>query len=592
MSFWAALVQSGALRPIDHALAHSLGRLEPTTPDDVLAALALTSLAVAQGHSGFDPTRPEQLLASPLPWPLPQQWCEQLALSPWVACPKPDEAAEPALLVLEYGLIYLRRYREYERQLAADLNRIGSAWVDVTAPEALAPLSAQLFPLDSADQHQAQAAALALESPLLLLTGGPGTGKTTTIARLLLLRVAQRRILSQSPPRIALAAPTGRAAERMAESMRRAVQQLSQTGIDPALCTALPTTGSTVHRLLGVIPDSIRFRHHSDDPLPFDIVVIDEASMLDLPMMAKLAAAIATGTQLLLLGDPDQLPSVDTGDILNAIVQACESGAGCPARRIHLHRSYRQSGALNLAPLAHAVREGDSAKTLELLRRRELSGVHFHEDHSEPVSILQVSLHRYWHALTAAGTPAKALSAINRLRILTAVREGPQGARSLNTQIEQYLAGRSTPAYFHGRLLMVTENSEPHQLYNGDTGLCLQGADGVIRVWFPGALPDHPRAFHPATLPAHESAFAMTVHKAQGAEFDEIWLQLPRHPQRVLSRELIYTGLTRARNQVHLAASTEVIEAALLNQTRRWSRLAERLKPAASASSEMGRPEP
>jgi len=248
MNLFAALNQSGTLRPIDHALAHSLKRLDPATPDDVLAAAALASLAIAHGHSGFNLAEPEQLVASPLPWPSPLIWGEQLAGSPWVAQPESSETAKPAPLVLEHGLLYLRRYREYEYQLAADLHRIGNAsllekplslrergWGEGTAKAVdsgikrpgglttkthLFPLFTQLFPPDTADQHQAQAATVALESPLLLLTGGPGTGKTTTIARLLVLRVAQRLAQGQPVPRIALAAPTGRAAERMAESLR------------------------------------------------------------------------------------------------------------------------------------------------------------------------------------------------------------------------------------------------------------------------------------------------------------------------------------------------------------------------------------
>ncbi|MGB3394036.1 MAG: exodeoxyribonuclease V subunit alpha, partial [Stenotrophomonas sp.] len=407
----------------------------------------------------------------------------------------------------------------------------------------------------------------------------------------------------------ALAAPTGRAAERMAESLRNAGQQLPQLGVDAALCAQLPTTGTTLHRLLGVIPESPRFRHHADNPLPFDVVVVDEASMIDLPLMAKLVEAIASGARLVLLGDPDQLPSVEAGDVLGAILRAAgdgtritgddaqtlqpllgelpaetiaETAATFAGTRVHLQRGYRQSEALQLAPLAAAMREGDGLRALSLLRSGELPGVHFHEGEGDPLRAWRDPLQRYWDALAAAQTPAQALALASRLRLLTAVREGPQGARSLNARIEELLGGTSprggAPAHFHGRLLLVTENSYRHRLFNGDVGICL--SDGATRgttAWFPGDAPDTPRPFRPAALPAHESAFAMTVHKAQGSEFGEVWLQLPRHDNRVLGRELLYTGITRARHALHLAGSAEVIETALSRHASRLSGLAQRL---------------
>ncbi|GAB3044833.1 exodeoxyribonuclease V subunit alpha [Stenotrophomonas tumulicola] len=604
MTLLSELRNTGQLRTLDHALAISLGRLRPETAPSVLVAAALASLAVSQGHAGFDPAQPQRLVEGGFDWPSPTQWLEQLRESEWVALPEqPGVASADAPLVLENGLLYLRRYREYERQLAEGLQRIGRFALPSMALESLASLFAQLFP-DAAGgvDHQARAAAVTLRHPLSLVTGGPGTGKTTTIARLLLLLVAQAMQAGRPAPRVALAAPTGRAAERMAESLRLATQRLQADGVDPALCEALPGSGTTLHRLLGVIPDSPRFRHHADNPLPFDVVVVDEASMIDLPMMAKLVEATASGTRLILLGDPDQLPSVEAGDVLSAILRASGDGEGtrsddaralqsllAPAtlrpdapptafagRRVQLQRGYRQGQALDLAPLATAVRNGDGAAAMALLRQGELAGVSFHEGLLDPLQEQREHLLARWRALGDAADPAQALAQAGRLRILTALREGAQGARGLNSRIEALLAG-ANPGYFHGRLLLVTENSYRHRLFNGDIGICLRDGSGATAAWFPGDVPTQPRAFHPAALPAHESAFAMTVHRAQGSEFDEVWLQLPRHDTRVLSRELVYTGLTRARQRLHVAGSAEVLGLALQRHASRLSGLAWRL---------------
>ena len=588
MSLLRALQQAGALRALDDALARTLRRLDPSTPDEVLAAAALASLAVANGHAGFDPAAPRQLVDAEIAWPDADAWMQALAASRFVATPaSSSEEAEAAPLVLEHGLLYLRRYREYERRLALQLRRIAARVVPETALERVAPLFATLFPAAHEGDHQARAAALALRRALLLVTGGPGTGKTTTIAKLLAVRIAQANASQQPTLRIALAAPTGRAADRMADSLRRAVAQMAAHGIEAAWLDALPAQASTLHRLLGTIPDSPRFRHHADHPLPFDIVVVDEASMVDLPLMCKLVEAVADGAQLILLGDPDQLPSVEAGDVLTAILHAAGAGDalapddaralhallgdaphdaeadGLHGHRVHLIRGYRQSEALDLAPLAEAVRGGDAEAALALLRNGELSNVHFHEGIDDPLQA-RPGLLAHWRGLAAADDPALALQLANRLRLLTALREGPQGARGLNARIEAALSGRrigAPPAWFPGRLLLITENSYRHGLFNGDVGICLADAAGTPLAWFPGS--DGVRAFQPAALPAHESAFAMTVHKAQGSEFDEVWLQLPRADARVLSRELLYTGLTRARTVLHVAGSADVIAAAL-----------------------------
>ena len=610
MSLLRELNKLGVLRTLDDALANTLRRLDPETPDEVLAAAALASMAVANGHAGFNPTSPRQLVDAEIAWPDAEAWRRQLAASRFVATPQSSaEEAEAAPLVLENGLLYLRRYREYERRLALQLQRIASQSMPGTGIEPIAPLFDRLFPEARTDDHQARAAALALRRALLLVTGGPGTGKTTTIARLLVLRIAGAMQAGAAPLRIALAAPTGRAAERMAESLRRAATQMAGQGIDAALLDALPTDASTLHRLLGTLPDSPRFRHHADNPLPFEIVVVDEASMVDLPLMCKLTEAVADGaqqaaTQLILLGDPDQLPSVEAGDVLAAILAAAGAGDALSAgdaaavqpllgsaaidadtsslrgHRVHLQRGWRQDEALHLAPLAEAVRNGDATEALALLRGGTLQNVHFHEGADDPLHA-RPGLLAHWRALATLTDPAEALRQANRLRLLTALREGAQGARGLNARIEATLSGRrigTPPAWFPGRLLLVTRNSHRHKLFNGDVGICLPDANGTPLAWFPGEGSIGTRAFHPAALPAHESAFAMTVHKAQGSEFDEVWLQLPRADSRVLSRELVYTGLTRARSALHVAGSAEVIVAALGRHAGRVSGLGWRLR--------------
>ncbi|UOV00161.1 exodeoxyribonuclease V subunit alpha [Pseudoxanthomonas mexicana] len=614
MSLLDALHKGGHLRTLDHALAQSLRRLDRDTPDAVLAAAALASLAVAKGHAGVRLGAADALVEAEIAWPDADAWTRQLAASRWVDTPDDATAvADPhAPLVLEGGLLYLRRYREYERALALGLQRIATQPVPEAGIEPLALLFARLFPHAAHDDRQARAAALALRHALLLVTGGPGTGKTTTTARLLVLLVAQALHAGRASPRIALAAPTGRAAERMAESVRQAVQALAASGVDADLLAALPTSGTTLHRLLGTIPDSPRFRHDGDNPLPFDVVVVDEASMIDLPLMAKLVDAVASGTRLVLLGDPDQLPSVEAGDVLAAILGAAGEGdamgrgdadvlrpllgdagntsvlaqeggeARFPGIRVHLQRGWRQSEALDLAPLAAAVREGDADAALAQLRASTLSNVHFHEGLADPLELQRDELLAHFRALGHAATPADALAQSTRLRLLTAVREGPQGARTLNARIERLLAegggsGRAPQGHFQGQLLIVTENSYRHRLFNGDIGVCLRDAAGTLVAWFPGDDADHPRAFHPAALPAHESAFAMTVHKAQGSEFDTVWLLLPTRGNRVLSRELVYTGITRARRALHVAGSEAVIREALARHAGRWSGLGWRL---------------
>lgn len=658
MSLLDDLWRGGGLRTLDHALAQSLRRLDPATPDLVLAAAALASLAIAQGHAAFDPDHPRRVYAAgAIDWPDADQWRDALAASRWVTTPDSTQTATTdAPLVLEHGLLYLRRYREYEHRLASRLQSIAAQTTPTFDTDGLAAPFARLFPDAANGDVQARAAALALLRPLLLITGGPGTGKTTTIARLLLLLATQADASGSAPPRIALTAPTGRAADRMATSVVAAATALRATpGIDPALCDLLPHRAQTLHRLLGTIPGSPSFRHDADHPLPYDVVVVDEASMIDLPLMCKLVEAIGKSTRLVLLGDPDQLPSVEAGDVLAAIVAAAgdtsevplslqpllgsqavvgvasaasslpdvghasvdeipsgtELDTGIPATptaadpvalqeqgqgsrlkpllhgqvdgdalsgcRVHLTHSHRQSAALDLAPLAAAVRDGNADRVLALLRGGSLSGVHFHEDLADPLrEDSREHLLAAWRAIADSPDAATALALASRLRLLTALRDGPQGANSLNLRIEEALVGARRETYFHGRLLLVTENSYRNDLFNGDIGVCLRDRDATISVCFADGS-GGVRRFHPAALPAHAGAFATTVHKAQGSEFDSTWLLLPQHEARALSRELLYTALTRARDEVHVCGSEAILRATLARHAHRTSGLAWRL---------------
>ena len=589
MSVLSPWLRGGWLRTVDHALAQSLFRLRPDTTEAVLLGAALASRALSFGHSALPLAQARELLIEIAPegdapvLPSRAEWRDALLASPWVAASETSGIDTP--LVLESERLYLRRYWQYEHGLAQALRARAAPGIEASAPAEAAWREArlvELFPQLAREPDDAQAAAARrlLTTRLLLLTGGPGTGKTHSIAQALRLRCEHAQRAGAPPPRIALSAPTGKAAARLAEAVRTAWQGTR------ALSPAPRIESGTLHRLLGGRSDGRGFRHHASQPLPHDIVVVDEASMVDLALMYKLVDAVAPSASLLLVGDRDQLPAVDTGEVLAALCDSADAGGVLTAHRVALQRSWRQDATLDLTPLAEAVRTGETERALDGLAEARYRGVHWVAPRERTLSatVLEQALPAY-RAVRQAVDPASALAAAREFRVLTALREGSSGSLALNALMAQALqaqlprAERRSERHFHGALLIVTENSVRHGLYNGDVGLVWREADGALRVWF--ETETGLRAWSPAALPAHESAFALTVHKSQGSEFDRCLLVLPpaaSGASRALTRELLYTGLTRGRRGLTLWADAEALRAAIARRAQRWSGLAERLR--------------
>lgn len=499
-----------------------------------------------------------------------------------------------APLVLDAGALYLNRLWQAERGLAAAVCAL-----DRPAPLADAALLdgeiARLFPATEDDDAQARAARAALSRRLVVVSGGPGTGKTTTLARTLvaLLRVAPEA-------RVCFAAPTGKAAARLAQSLATQLPQLDPAG---TLAGRLPTAGTTVHRLLGVRGGA---RTGAAATLAFDLVIVDEASMLDLELAQRLFGAIGPDTRLVLAGDMDQLASVEAGAVF---AELCASGIDGFVR---LARNYRQSAAPRIAALAAAVREGraddaiarfrpagsglgagaDAADADDARAPRAGAGARAPstddavlEPADDAARVVAHAMRSYAPALDALahGAPAdELLRAFDRHRLLAAMREGPLGVAALNEAIAREVrratrSPRDAP-WYPGRLVMVTRNAPGLELFNGDVGVCVSdGAGGALEVAFPGTSPGA-RRFAIVQVPPCEDAFAITVHKAQGSEFESVGVVLapPGHP--LNTRELLYTAITRARSRLALWADPAALSEACARRTVRDGRLAMRVR--------------
>lgn len=466
--------------------------------------------------------------------------------------------------------LYLRRYFDYERRLAHSLVRRAALGESPPAH-------------DAKPDWQKFAVEVALRGRLTIVSGAPGTGKTTTVALLL------ARILEENPKaRIALAAPTGKAAARMLAALRERAASLP-----PSIRERLPAESHTIHRLLGVTPEPGRFRHHAENPLPLDTLVVDEASMLDLALAVRLVEAVPEGARLVLLGDKDQLAAVEVGSVF-ADLSAKEASPLADAV-VWLTESHRFAADSGIGRLATHVNAGESTRALEWLAHGGDESVAWIDDSGGEIgeATRRLALDGYAPYLAALrerpDDKAAVFRAFEHFRVLCAVRETQRGVNALNKLLGAHLRasldhpldpGMPSP-WYPGRPVMVMKNDYVLRLFNGDIGICLPDAEGRLAVWFPDAEGGH-RSLAPSRLPRHEDALATTVHKAQGSQFDEVLLILPAEVGKTAVRELVYTAVTRPRQRVTISAGAEVFRAACTRVTERQAGLMERMREAAA----------
>jgi len=605
--------EAGALSAADVHVAVRLGRLAAEHDDAVLLAAAFavraprlahvcTDLATIRDRITVDTDLPVDVRA--LPWPDVTEWLASVSVSPLVAVGVDGPDDRPLRLV--GTRLYLDRYWREERQVAADLRAQGALVASDVDGTVLAEGLARLFQLPAPD-YQRFAAATAVLRRFAVVAGGPGTGKTTAVARVLALLHEQASAAGVAPPLVALAAPTGKAAARLEEAVHDEARKLDVSGDVREWLLSL--SASTLHRLLGWQPGNrARFRHDRRNRLPHAVVVVDETSMVPLTLMARLVEAVRPGARLVLVGDPDQLASVEAGAVLGDIVgPAAErlllgaaareavarvSGQAVPASDppagaavsdgiVVLRHVHRYAGAI--AELAAAVQRGDADAAVAVL-----SGKH---DDVEwlPVDVASAgpTMSPVRHAVVAAGAAVTAaaragagrdaLAALGSFRLLCAHRRGPYGVSAWTAHVERWLAAgvdgfASGTGWYVGRPLLVTENDYGLRLYNGDTGVVIAHGDaGAVRAVFErrGDLLE----LSPQRLGSVDTVYAMTVHKAQGSQFDAIAVLLPDPTSPILTRELLYTALTRARRRLILAGTEETVRSAVTRPITRASGL-------------------
>ncbi|KWX20802.1 exodeoxyribonuclease V subunit alpha [Mycolicibacterium wolinskyi] len=540
------------LEPADVHVAQRLTALAKEPDKSVELAVALAVRALRGGSVCVDLRSVAAQVELPsLPWPSPDAWLAAVKASPLLGT--------PPVLRLFGDLLYLDRYWLEEQQVCDDVLALVGARTESAAPDVT-----RLFP--AGFEEQRAAANVALSQGLTVLTGGPGTGKTTTVARLLALLAEQAALAGRPSLRIALAAPTGKAAARLQEAVQLEVDRLD--AVDRSRLSGLQAT--TLHRLLGPRPDtSSRFRHHRANRLPHDVIVVDETSMVSLTMMARLLEAVRPQTRLLLVGDPDQLASVEAGAVLADLVDGLGS-RGVAALKTS-HRFGESIGAL-----ASAIRAGDGSSAIEVLAAGGENIEWVRDNATEQLRGVLVPHALRLRQAAILGDARTALSTLDEHRLLCAHRRGPFGVTHWNRQVQRWLTEETGEplwsSWYVGRPILVTANDYGLKLYNGDAGVTVATPDGMR------AVVGGSGSFATGRLTDVETMHAMTIHKSQGSQADEVTVLLPSEDSRLLTRELFYTAVTRARTRVRVVGAEAEVRAAIDRQAVRATGLRERLR--------------
>ncbi|MBU3979884.1 MAG: exodeoxyribonuclease V subunit alpha [Proteobacteria bacterium] len=510
------------------------------------------------------------------------------------------------LILDERNRLYLYRYWEYEKKLSDSIKKRTKEDIGGINLLLIKDSIKRLFPeiIDGDINRQKVAAITSAFKKFCVISGGPGTGKTTIIAKILAMLIEQTG--KEKSLRIFLTAPTGKATARLSESIGNIKKKLN---CKDYIKVAIPTEAFTIHRLLKTIIRSPFFRHNSENPLPADIVVVDEASMVDLPLMSKLIQAVPVDARLILIGDSDQLASVDPGSVLGdicgnkslrgfttnfvnkveeltdeKITDSIKQHKGIKALHdciVVLKKNYRFADSSGIGGLSHAVKLGDIDKTLDLLKNKNDRSIIFEEILSADnfKQILTDKVVEFYSEYLRTDDPGRALKLFNRFKILCAVKMGQFGVYAVNKIIEQILRRenliQTENLWYKGRPILITSNDYKLSLFNGDIGITMpiQGsASNDMHVFFRGTSGEL-KQFLPYRLPQHETVYAMTVHKSQGSEFENVFLVLPDKDYPVLSRELIYTGITRASQSVTILGKEEVLRTSISRVIERKSGL-------------------